>query len=135
MASPKSGKDGSLVAPAAPAAAVEAMNEKPGEVSKAELKGVAPVSVKTEKVSPPVFKPPEASAAAEETKLTWIEIALVDLNGDPITGAAYEIKMGDGSVASGTLDENGEARADGVEEGSCEVTFPEYSPNSWERKS
>lgn len=135
MASPKSGKAGSIVAPAAPAAPVAPLEEKPGAASIAQLKGQAPEGFAFKTIPAPPYKPPTSEqAAADEVKLSWIEIELLDINGAPISGAVYEIKMKDGSLCRGTLDEKGMARVDPVEEGTCDVTFPEYAPSSWKKK-
>jgi hypothetical protein len=69
----------------------------------------------------------ETSATAEETasELTWIQIRLLDEIGDPMSGAAYKIKLPNGAEISGTLDAAGEARHDGIEPGRCEVSFPD----------
>jgi len=55
---------------------------------------------------------------------TWIEIELLDDDGQPVAGAEYKIKLPDGSIHKGTLDGNGLARYDGIVPGQCSVTFP-----------
>lgn len=135
MASKKDGKEGSILAPVAPAATKVAMDGTPGGVTTASVKGKEVTKVKVEKVSAPAFKPMTAEEAkTKETKLSWIEIELLDNNGDPVAGATYEVKMKDGTVDRGTLNEKGMVRIEDVEEGSCEVTFPEYAPTSWKKK-
>jgi hypothetical protein len=135
MASKKDGSAGSIIAPVAPAEAIDALDEKPGGVTKASLSGQAPPKIKVAKIAAPDFKPPTADEAkSKEVKLTWIEIELLDKSGAPVAGAPYEIKMKDGTVARGTLNEKGMARVEDVEEGTCEVTFPEYAPSSWAKK-
>ena len=44
-----------------------------------------------------------------------------------------KITLPDGStVASGTTDEKGRARVDGIDPGTCKVTFPELDRDAWE---
>jgi hypothetical protein len=45
----------------------------------------------------------------------------------------YEVKLSDGAVASGTLDEKGLARIEGIPPGNCEVTFPDLDGEAWEK--
>jgi hypothetical protein len=78
-------------------------------------------------------KPPQVSAASSATKLSWIEIRLVDANGKPVPGAAYEITLPDGSIRSGSLSEKGVARYDQIPAGPCEVRFPELDAKEWQR--
>src|SRR5690348_9079762 len=116
MASPKSYKSADAVAPAAPAEVKEADDADPGEVSKAKaakLEEQAP-EMSEQKAKP--FKPHE-SEPGEEKETVWIEIELVGEDDKPISGEAYRITMPDGSVKSGTLDENGFARVEGMESG------------------
>ena len=37
----------------------------------------------------------------------------------------------DGTVAGGTLDEKGLARLEGIEPGSCKITFPNLDEEAW----
>jgi type VI secretion system secreted protein VgrG len=57
-------------------------------------------------------------------KKHWIEIVLVDEAGKPVPGEAYRITVPDGSVKEGSLDENGFARVDHIDPGTCQVMFP-----------
>lgn len=64
-------------------------------------------------------KPPEP-----ETE-HWIEIELVDDEGNPQPGEQYFIELPDGSTMSGRLDSEGKARVEGVDPGEAKVSFPE----------
>ena len=73
----------------------------------------------------------------EENKLkkSWIEIKLVDETNKPVPGERYRITLPDGTtLAEGTLDENGFARVDGIDPGTCKVTFPNLDQTAWRRK-
>lgn len=128
---PKSGKAGSIVAPAEPEEAIAADNAEAGKVAgtpdpeKTKRKQATLGSAE----APPPFRP-----SHEAVKTHWIEIELVDENGDPVAGEAYEITMPDGSVASGTLDNKGRARHENIPvEGTCKVTFPKLDKDAWEK--
>jgi len=51
-----------------------------------------------------------------------------------VPGEKYRITLADGeTVAEGTLDEKGFARVDGIETGTCKVTFPEKDQEAWSK--
>ncbi len=117
MASPKSGNAGSPVAPAEPVAALDAIDDASGEVSKAEFE-------KAERKLPNWTK--------DETKTSWIEIELVDENGKGIAGEPYEVETSDGKLCAGTLDHKGFKRIEHLEPGTCKITFPRLDKEAWE---
>jgi hypothetical protein len=120
----KSGKAGTLVPPSSPKTAHEADHPDAGTMAaiKAEQIKLKVGKFGTQKFKP--FKPP-AENDIQEKKPTWIEIKLVDEEGQPIPGVRYRVKLPDGTVVEGTLDQKGYARIDGFEPGQCEVTFPD----------
>jgi len=63
----------------------------------------------------------------------WIEIQLTDRAGKPATGVAYRIKLPDGEIVSGLLDENGRARQQNLNGGTCLVSFPDLDGDAWTR--
>jgi type VI secretion system secreted protein VgrG len=108
-------------------------NAKPGSLGE---------SFKTQRAA---MSPTEAAAAnaprhnskSEENKdkKSWIEIVLVDQDDKPVPGEAYRITLPDGTtLAEGTLDDKGFAREDGIDPGTCKVTFPNLDKESWEPK-
>ncbi len=132
MPSPKSGKAGTAVAPTDPAEALEADKADPGEVDKIKATDLETKSGKYGSVKVKPYKPPETKEEKEKKK-SWIEIEMVDEDDKPVPGQPYEITLPDGeTVASGTLDEKGFARVDGIEPGTCKVTFPELDKEAWE---
>jgi hypothetical protein len=66
-----------------------------------------------------------------KTELTWIEIQLVDEQDRPVPSEQYSIELPDGSVRNGSLDANGLARLDGLQPGTCKVTFPRLDGREW----
>ena len=130
MPTPKDGTPGSLVAPTAPEVALEADEADPGQVE--ELKQGQHES-KTGKYGSAKVKPfKKATDEGKDEKKAWIEVVLVDDAGDPVPGEAVEIEMADGSKASGTTDDKGLVRVDGLEPGSCKVSFPRLDKDAWE---
>lgn len=81
----------------------------------------------TEPVPPPRDEPTPES---KEDK-TWIAIQLVDDQGKPIAYKRYRIELPNGSTNDGMLDENGMARVDGIDPGTCEVSFPDLHTVDW----
>jgi hypothetical protein len=65
--------------------------------------------------------------------LTWVEVRLLDMEGNPVAGKRYSIKLPDGSVKQGSLDNSGRARVDGIEPGTCMISFPELDEEAWDR--
>jgi hypothetical protein len=133
MASPKSGSAGSAVSPADPKAAQDADKADPGEVEKVKATQEQTQSGKygSEQIQP--YKPPQTPEEKQKKK-SWIEIELVDEDNKPVPGEAYRITLPDGqTVAEGTLDEKGFARLDGIDSGSCKITFPELDKDAWEK--
>jgi hypothetical protein len=78
-------------------------------------------------------EPGPSTVISEESrsKLTWIEIQMVDMESKPVPGVAYRIRLPDGSVHTGTTDVDGLAGFDQITPGSCEVQFPELDADAW----
>jgi len=119
---PKDGKAGSAVPPTDPKEPLEATTAKPGEVT--QVTGGPP---------PKSHKPPKTKEEKEKKK-SWIEIEMVDEEDQPVAGESYRITLSDGeTVAEGTLNEKGVARVDGIEPGTCKITFPNLDQDAWEK--
>ena len=63
----------------------------------------------------------------------WINIELKDDEGKPMPFEDYIIYLPDGTVAEGTLDENGRARERLDKPGTCHIIFPNLDKEAWER--
>lgn len=130
---PKSGKAIDPVKPTAVEKALEADVADPGVVEKVKSEQIQTKAGKYGKEPVKPFKPSTGEASEEEEKKSWIEIELVDEADQPVAGQRYEITLPDGSVAKGTLDAHGFARIDGIDPGTCEVTFPDLDKQAWEK--
>ncbi|MGB2821311.1 MAG: hypothetical protein WBF17_10045, partial [Phycisphaerae bacterium] len=129
------GTAGILVAPAAPTEAEEADTADPGEMAEVKARQREQQAGKYGKVQVKPYKPPELTEEEQEEK-TWIEIRLVDQEDKPVPGERYRITLPDGTtVAEGTLDHNGLARVDGIDPGTCQVTFPDRDGETWQPKA
>ncbi len=134
MPSPKSGNAGSAVSPADPKEAQEADNADPGEADKVKAEQRLRKSGKYGQTPVKPLKPPQ-SAQDRQQKRSWIEIELVDKKNKPVPGEAYRVTLPDGqTVAEGTLDEKGFARVDGIDPGTCKITFPNLETQAWKPK-
>ncbi len=125
---PKDGKAGQAVAPAAPEAAADADVANPGEAAKLKAKQI---EKKEGKYGSEQVKPHKSTEEDIEEK-SWIEIELVDEEDEPVPGEKYKITLPDASVAKGTLDNKGFARIEGIEPGTCQITFPNLDKDAWE---
>jgi len=136
-----SGTAASLVSPLAATAALEAVNANPGAMAAAVVaENVDPGHVAVGSVTPakrsaasnaPTHNPNSPEA---KKKPHWIEIQLVDEEGQPVAGEPYIVTLPDGStVADGTLDEKGFARVEGIDPGTCKVTFPNLDKDAWDK--
>jgi type VI secretion system secreted protein VgrG len=128
----KSGKAGKAVAPADPDKPEDADVADPGEIAEAKAEQIEKKSGKYGATPVKPYKPPQTEEE-EEKKTAWIEIELVDEEDEPVPSEKYEIKLPDGSVAKGTLDGNGFARVEGIDPGTCEITFPNLDKDAWEK--
>ena len=125
----KSGNAGSPVSPAAPDAAEDADIADPGKM--AEIKAEQ-LEKKEGKYGSEQVKPHNPTEEEIEEK-SWIEIEMVDEEDEPVPGEKYKITLPDDSVAEGTLDGKGFARVEGIDEGTCKITFPELDKDAWEK--
>jgi type VI secretion system secreted protein VgrG len=134
MPSPKSGKAGSAVAPTEPAEPEEADVADPGKVEKIKADQKEAKAGKYGVVSMKPFKAADKKGkdSSKEEKTAWIEVELVDEDGQPVPGERFRITLPDDSVAEGTLDDKGKARVEGFKPGNCKVTFPGLDKDAWE---
>jgi type VI secretion system secreted protein VgrG len=124
------GMPGMLVSPVAPAAADIADNADPGSLETSYKNQRAAMSPAEQAAA----DAPSHDPTSEENKKkkSWIEIELVDEDKKPVPGERYRITLPDGTtIASGTLDAKGRARVDGIDPGTCKITFPDLDKTVW----
>ncbi|MGH3148463.1 MAG: hypothetical protein ACRDTR_22000 [Rubrobacter sp.] len=79
----------------------------------------------TENIAPARTPPPPVR------QKTWVEIELVDEEGNRVPRQLYRLALPDGSVEEGFLDDAGRARVEGIDPGTCKVSFPEIDAAEW----
>jgi type VI secretion system secreted protein VgrG len=129
----KSGTAGSPVAPMQPIEAQAADLADPGAMAKIKAEERQRGTGKYGSTPAKSSQPLEPESAEEKAKKKhWLEVELVDQDGDPLPGEAYRIILPDGETpVEGTLDEKGFVRLDGLDAGSCQVSFPNLDKTSW----
>jgi hypothetical protein len=97
--------------------------------------GVAAGGVESTVEAPPAArkKPPRNSDSSETKVKTWISIRVLDEDGNPVPDVAYSVTLPDGSIMTGSLDDQGSARFDEIDPGQCQVSFPEIHAKEWKR--
>ena len=73
-----------------------------------------------------------ASTSDQVEEKHFIEIELVDDEGNPVADEAWFVELPDGSTKSGRTDAKGFARIDGVDPGTAKVTFPDMDKNAYD---
>jgi type VI secretion system secreted protein VgrG len=138
-----SGTPANALSPTAPTAPLEADNAQAGSMDTPDPKGYTQDKMSLSNIAPAKGNPPprnvdepshNPNSAANQQKKNWIEINLVDETGKPVPGERYKVTLPDGTVDEGTLDTNGHARVDGIDPGSCVVTFPDREKQAWDSK-
>jgi type VI secretion system secreted protein VgrG len=132
MPSPKSGTAGNAVSPAAPTAPQPADDANPGQVDQVKAQQIQTQTGKYGSTPTTPYKPPQTDEE-KQNKTSWIEIVLVDQDDNPVPGEHYQITLPDNSVADGTLDDKGFARVEGIDSGTCQITFPDLDKDAWDK--
>ncbi|MBW1789498.1 MAG: hypothetical protein JRK53_23260 [Deltaproteobacteria bacterium] len=119
---PKSGKGASADAPDAPAEAEDAVVADPGEQGKIE-------AAKKEE------KKKTQSDSSEDEESHYIGIELKDEDGNPMSGEYYKVKLPNGDIVTGYLNDEGKAKIENIPEGGeCKVSFPGIHGDEWEEE-
>lgn len=65
----------------------------------------------------------------EDTK-TWVEIELL-AGGKPVPNERYRVKVPGGVIEEGKLDGQGRARIVNLDDGMCDISFPDIDGREW----
>lgn len=131
MASAKSGTAIEPEAPEEPAEAQDAAESDATEVSTAEARSRQREAgtVDSTQVDPAAA---DSNPPPEEVEDHWIGVELVDEDGKPVPDEPYKVKLPDGTIQSGRLDEKGRARIEGItESGQAQISFPGLHGDEW----
>src|SRR6185369_7189254 len=82
----------------------------------------------------PPTSPGSSSATVSPDKKHWVEIVMLDQEGMPVPGQAYEITVPDGTVVQGSTDSKGRGRVDGIDAGNCKIIFTQLDKDVWKKK-
>lgn len=135
-----SGTPANPINPTAPSAPKEAETAVAGSMGTADPKGITQDSMTLTDLSPAKAGPPprntdtpshNPNSPENQDKPHWIEINLKDEMGQPVAGERYKVKLPDGTVDEGTLDDQGHARVAGIDPGSCDITFPDRDKDAF----
>jgi len=77
---------------------------------------------------------PAAPTTVSPPTKHFVAIEMVDEEGKPAAGEDYRLTLPDGTVHEGTLDKKGRDRINGIDPGTCKITFPSLDKDSWEPK-
>ncbi|MEY4509390.1 MAG: hypothetical protein RLZZ450_1512 [Pseudomonadota bacterium] len=69
---------------------------------------------------------PPASVVAEPKPDSYVIVEVVFESGGPVRGVPLELTVPGGSVRTLVTDDRGQARADGIDAGSCLLTSPNF---------
>jgi len=76
---------------------------------------------------------PTSAPPPRQTAKTWVELRLVDMEGNPVSRKRYVIQTPSGALEEGNLDSSGRVRLNNIDPGSCIFTFPDLDLEAWER--
>jgi hypothetical protein len=127
------GTAGNLVSPISPLSAAVADDAKAGDKGAFSKTGQSDGGAGSSSGSSSSDAPwHDPNSPENKEKKSWIEIELVDQDKKPVPGEPYRITLPDGeTLAEGTLDDKGRARVDGIDPGTCKVTFPNRDRAGW----
>ncbi len=129
------GVPGMLVPPTAPTEAEVADNADPGSKEPTYKQQRERMSASEAAAANAPSHSNKGSSEEEKQKKSWIEIELVNDDGKPVPGEKYRVTLPDGTtIDEGTLDEKGRARVEGIDPGTCKVTFPNLDKDAWKPK-
>lgn len=108
---------------------IAARTAKPGKDKTYSGGGALDQGVVAADIAGHVWTPEEI----EEKEPSWIEIEMVDEEGQPWPNEEYELTLPDGSVKRGKLDSHGLAHVALPDPGTCQIGFPNLDRRAWDR--
>jgi len=129
MPDPKDSKAPTIVQPTKPTQATEAFTTDPGQLEELREAGK---EVNAGNYGSTKVKKHNKNSKENKDKKNWVEVELVDEDGNPIPGKAVEITLPDKSVAAGGTDAKGKFKVTNIDPGNCDITFPDLDKEAWE---
>lgn len=88
---------------------------------------LTPVRAPVRAAGPPVIM-------VDREKPSWVAFDLADEAGTPMAGEPFVVTLPNGQQVTGALDSKGAVRIEGIDAGTCKVSFPERDKDGWKRK-
>ena len=85
-------------------------------------------------VSPPARAAGPPVVVVDREKPSWLAFDLTDEGGRPMAGEPFVVTLPNGQEVTGALDAKGTVRIEGIDPGTCKVSFPERDRDGWKRK-
>ena len=63
---------------------------------------------------------------------SWVDLELVDEEGNPVPNARYKLCMADGTEREGVLGDDGRRREESLHPGVVKITFPDFDATEWD---
>lgn len=73
-----------------------------------------------------------AGQDTQECRKAWIEIKLLGDDGEGVKDEQYQIVTPDGASHKGKTDARGRARLEGIDPGTCTISFVNLDEEAWE---
>ena len=77
----------------------------------------------------------EQLAVSPQPRKTWVEFAVIDMEGNPVSDRKYRVMLPDGSLHEGVLDHNGILRFSNIDPENSVFSLSELDRDAWERVS
>jgi hypothetical protein len=74
----------------------------------------------------------DAPAPAPAQSKDWVELELMDEEGNPVPKARYKLCLPDGTERDGVLGDDGRQREEGINPGVVKITFPDFDAAEWD---
>ena len=129
MPDPKDCEAPTIVKPTKPKVAEDADKTDPGQVEELAQRQKETGEGKYGKTP---IKAHKKDSEENKDKKNWVEVHLINDEDEPVPGAAVEIELPDGSVASGSTNAEGKFKVTNIDPGSCKITFVELDEEAWE---
>ena len=113
--------------PSPPPEALEADSAEAGEIASASPSSVNPQSEGTDSAQVPGM----GTGDDDENDVHQVWVKLQDEEENPVPNERFQIRFSDGSVQSGTTDDEGKGGFEHVPDGDCEVNFPRIHRTEW----
>jgi phage baseplate assembly protein gpV len=91
----------------------------------------APAAAPAPDDAPPGNPIPQDAPPEGDPPTDSVEVTVVDQDGAPLGGVAYELRASDGSVRTGTSNPEGVIREDRLPPGECTLTLPDLDEDDW----